>query len=118
MEPNEAHKNKLKEEIFQVIIENFMEMLLHMVNQNVQEALKTFQDIKNKDYKKTQKQINELIGALNKHQSETENSINREINKLKMKIDNIKEEVTNDMENLRKRMKQKYKTQWKASPTD
>jgi hypothetical protein len=35
-----------------------------------------------------------------------------------MKIDNIKEEVTNDMENLRKRMKQKYKTQWKASPTD
>jgi hypothetical protein len=40
---------------------------------------------KNKEYKKTQKQINELIGALNEHQSETENIINREINELKMK---------------------------------
>jgi hypothetical protein len=29
---------------------------------------------------KTQKQINEIIGALNKHQNETENIINREIN--------------------------------------
>jgi hypothetical protein len=37
-----------------------MEMLLHMVNQNVQEALKKFQDNKNKEYGKTQKQINEL----------------------------------------------------------
>jgi hypothetical protein len=34
-----------------------------------------------------------------------------------MKIDNIKEEVTHDMENLRKK-KQKYKTKWKASPAD
>jgi uncharacterized protein involved in exopolysaccharide biosynthesis len=47
-------------------------MLLDMVNQNVQEALKKFQDNKNKEYEKTQKQVNELIGALNKHQSETE----------------------------------------------
>jgi hypothetical protein len=31
-------------------------------------------------------------------------------------MDNIKEEVTHDMENLRKRMKQKHKTQWKATP--
>jgi hypothetical protein len=61
-EPNEAHKNALKEEILQVITENFMGMLLNMVNQNIQEALKKFQDNKNKDYKKTQKQINELIG--------------------------------------------------------
>jgi hypothetical protein len=38
-----------------------------MVNQNVQEALKKFQDNKNKEYVKTQKQINEIIGALNKH---------------------------------------------------
>jgi cell division protein FtsX len=68
----------LKEETLQVITENPMEMLLDMVNQNVQEALKKFQDIKNKEYEKTQKQINELIGALNKHQSETENTINRE----------------------------------------
>jgi ADP-ribosylglycohydrolase len=34
-EPNEAHKNNLKEEILQVINENFIEMILDMVNQNV-----------------------------------------------------------------------------------
>jgi hypothetical protein len=45
-EPNEAHQNNLKEEILQVITENFMELLLNMVNQNVQEALKKFQDTK------------------------------------------------------------------------
>jgi hypothetical protein len=52
---------------------------------------------------KTQKQINEIIRVLNKHQSETENTINREINELKLKIENIKEEENNDMENLRKK---------------
>jgi methionyl-tRNA synthetase len=77
-DPNKAHQNILKEEILQVITENFMEMLLDMVNKNIQEALKKFQDTKNKEYKKTQKQINELIEALNKHQSETENTINRD----------------------------------------
>jgi hypothetical protein len=41
-EPNDAHKNILKEEILQVITENFMEMILDMVNQNEQEALKKF----------------------------------------------------------------------------
>jgi hypothetical protein len=56
-EPNEAHKNTLKEEILQVINENFIEMLLDMVNQNVQEALNKFQDNKNKEYEKTQKQM-------------------------------------------------------------
>jgi hypothetical protein len=45
-EPNEEHKNILKEEILQVINENFIEMLLNMINQNVQEALKKFQDNK------------------------------------------------------------------------
>jgi hypothetical protein len=100
-EPNETHF--LKEEILQVITENFIEMLLDMINQNVQEALKKFQDNKNKDYEKTQKQRNELIGALNKHQSETENTINRERSELRMNIDNIKEEVTHNMENLRKK---------------
>jgi hypothetical protein len=49
-EPNDAHKNNLKEENLQVITENFMEMLLHVVNQNVQEALKKFQNTKNKEY--------------------------------------------------------------------
>jgi hypothetical protein len=43
-----------------------MEKILDMVNQNVQDALKKFQDTKNK-YEKTQKQISELRGALNKH---------------------------------------------------
>jgi hypothetical protein len=32
-EPSYAHKNKLKEEILQVITENFMEMILDTVNQ-------------------------------------------------------------------------------------
>jgi hypothetical protein len=74
-EPNEDHKNTLKEEILQVITENFIEMFLDMVNQNVQEALKKFQEDKNKEYEKTQKQKNEIIGALNKNQNETENTI-------------------------------------------
>jgi hypothetical protein len=54
-EPNKAHKNTLKEEILQIITENFMELLLDMVKQNVEEALKKFQDTKNKEYEKTQK---------------------------------------------------------------
>jgi uncharacterized phage infection (PIP) family protein YhgE len=37
----------MKEEMLQVINENFMEMLLDIVNQNVQKALKKFQDNKN-----------------------------------------------------------------------
>jgi hypothetical protein len=36
-----------------------------------------------------------------------------------MKIDSIKEEVTYDIENLKKKIiKQKHKTQWKATPAD
>jgi hypothetical protein len=46
-EPNDAHKNTLKEKILQIITENFMKVTLVMVNQNVQEALKKFQDNKN-----------------------------------------------------------------------
>jgi hypothetical protein len=64
--PNDAHKNSLKEEILQIITENFIEMLLDMANENVQEALKKFQDTKNKEYQKTKKQTKELIGSLNK----------------------------------------------------
>jgi TPP-dependent pyruvate/acetoin dehydrogenase alpha subunit len=89
--PTKSIKNTLKEEILQIITENFMEMLLDLVNQNIQEACKKFQDTKNKEYEKTKKQIIELTGALNKHQSEIENTINREINELKTKIDNNKE---------------------------
>jgi hypothetical protein len=53
-ESNEAHKNFLKEEILQEIIENFMDMILDKVNQNVQETLKKFHDNKNREYEKTQ----------------------------------------------------------------
>jgi chromosome segregation ATPase len=74
-----------------------------MVNENVQETLKKFQDNKNKEYEKTQKQISEIIEVLNKHQTEAKNTINREINKLRMKIDNIKEEMTHKLEDLRKK---------------
>jgi paraquat-inducible protein B len=86
-----------------------------MVNQNVQEPLKKFQDNKTKKYEKTQKQISEIIAALNKHQTEIKITISTEINELRAKIDKIKEKVTHDMEKLRKRMKQKYKTKWKAN---
>jgi hypothetical protein len=47
-------------------------LLLDLVNQNVQETLKKFKEDKNKEYVKTEKQINEIIGALNKNQNETE----------------------------------------------
>jgi hypothetical protein len=51
-EPSDAHKNTLKEEILEVITENFMQKILDMDNQNVQDALKKFQDTKNKEYEK------------------------------------------------------------------
>jgi hypothetical protein len=38
----------------QVIDENFIEMILDMVNQNVQETLKKFQDNKNREFEKAQ----------------------------------------------------------------
>jgi uncharacterized protein YukE len=99
-ELKEAHKNNIKEEILQVINENFIEMILDRVNQNVQETLKKFQGNKNREFEKAQEQIKETIEALYEHQSETKNTINKEINELRMKIDNIKEEVTQDMEKL------------------
>jgi mevalonate kinase len=65
-EPRDTHKITLKKQILQEITENFMENILDMVNQNVQDSLKKFHDSKNKDYEKTKKQINELRGLLNK----------------------------------------------------
>jgi hypothetical protein len=53
-----------------------------MVNQNVLKTLKKFQDNKTKEYGKTQKQINEIIGSLNKYQTETKITIKGEINEL------------------------------------
>jgi chromosome segregation ATPase len=49
------------------------------------------------------KQISKLRGNLNKHQRETEDTIKKGIQELKMKIKKIKEEVKKDMENLRKK---------------
>jgi NAD(P)H-dependent FMN reductase len=66
-------------------------MILDMVKQNVQETLKKFQDNKNREFEKAQEKIKETIEALYKQQSETKNMINKEINELRMKIDNIKE---------------------------
>jgi hypothetical protein len=103
--PSNAHKNTLKEEILEEITENFMEKILDMVNQNIKDALKKFQDTKSKEHEKTQKQTNELRGALNKHQSETVDTRKREINELKMKIQNINEEVTKIWKTSEKRNK-------------
>jgi ElaB/YqjD/DUF883 family membrane-anchored ribosome-binding protein len=89
-----------------------------MVNKNVTEALKKFQHSKIKEYEKIQRQINELIGAINKQQSETDNTIKREINELRMNIHNIKEEVTDNMENLSKKNDRNTKAQWKATPAE
>jgi NAD(P)H-dependent FMN reductase len=52
-------------------------MILDMVNQNVQETLKKFQDNKNREFEKAKEEIKETIDALYKHQSETENMINK-----------------------------------------
>jgi hypothetical protein len=62
----------------QEITEKFMEKIIDMVNQNVQDWLKKFQDTKNKGHEKTQKQMNELRGALYKHESETEDTKKRD----------------------------------------
>jgi inorganic triphosphatase YgiF len=97
-EPSDTHKKTLKEEIS----EKFMEKILDVVNQNIQDGLKKFQDIKNKEQEKTQKQINELREDFNKHQSETKVTIKREIYELKITTQNIKEELKN-LDNLRKK---------------
>jgi hypothetical protein len=102
-EPNEAHKNHLKEEILQVFNENFIEM--------------KFQDNKNREFEKAQDEIKETIEVLYKHQSETKNMINKEINEPRTKID-IKDEETQDMETSEKRTKQNCKTKWKANPAE
>jgi polyhydroxyalkanoate synthesis regulator phasin len=80
-----------------------MEKIIDMVNQNVQDAFKKFQDTKNKGHEKTHKQIKELREDFNKHQSEPKDTIKREIYELKLATQNIKEELNKNMENLRKR---------------
>jgi predicted ATP-dependent endonuclease of OLD family len=56
--------------------------------------------------------------ALYKHQSETKNMTDKEINELRTKINNIKEEVTQDIENLRKKNERECKTKWKVNPVE
>jgi hypothetical protein len=41
--------------MLQVLNENFIEMLLDMGNENVQETLKKFQDNKNREFEKAKK---------------------------------------------------------------
>jgi hypothetical protein len=74
-----------------------------MVNQNLQDVLKKFQNTKNKEHEKTQNQINELREDFNKHQSETKDTIKKEIYELKKTTQNIKEELNKDIKNLRKK---------------
>jgi mevalonate kinase len=65
--PSDAQKGTLKEEIS----EKFMEKILDIINQNVQDALKKFQDSKNKEHEKIQKQINECREDLKKVKQRT-----------------------------------------------
>jgi hypothetical protein len=83
-----------------------MEKILGMVSQNIKVALKKFQDTKN-EHEKTQKQIKDLRGDFNKHQSETKDTIKRDIHELKRTRQIINEEQNKDMETSEKRIKQK-----------
>jgi hypothetical protein len=55
------------------ITEIFMQKILE------QDAVKKFQGTKNKYHEKTQKQINELRKDFNKHQSETKDTMKKEM---------------------------------------
>jgi hypothetical protein len=63
------------------ITEKLMEKVLGMVNQKVEDALKKFQDTKNKknqtNHEKTQKPAKELREDFNKHQGETKDTIKK-----------------------------------------
>jgi hypothetical protein len=101
-ESSDIQKKSLKEQIMEEITEKLMEKILETVNQKVQVALRKFQGTTNKELEKTQKQINELREDFNKHQSETKDTIKKEIYELNMTTQNIKE-LNKDMENLRKK---------------
>jgi Tfp pilus assembly protein PilP len=94
----------------------------------VPDPLKKFQDTKNKEYGMTHRQIKQLRGDLNKHQSETKDTVKREIHELKRITQIIKEELNKYLENLRRKNQKeileikipvvKQKTHWKANPAD
>jgi gas vesicle protein len=75
---------------------------ISMVNPNVQMHSR-ISSTKNKEHEMTQKQIRELREDLNNHQSETKDTIKREIRELKRTTQIIKEELNKDMENLRRK---------------
>jgi hypothetical protein len=79
-EHGDAHnKNPSNWNSWQEITEKCMEKILDIVNQNAQDALKKFQNTKNKEHEKTQKQIKELREDFNKHHSETKDTIKIDI---------------------------------------
>jgi hypothetical protein len=57
-DPTMPKRTPSKKKILQINTENSMELLLDMVNQNIQDPLRKFQDNKNKEYENTQKQMN------------------------------------------------------------
>jgi hypothetical protein len=63
-----------------------MEKILGMVNQNAEDAIKKSQDTKSKEHEMTLKQIKELRVVFNKHESETNDTMEREIHELKRTI--------------------------------
>jgi hypothetical protein len=79
-----------------------MEKILD-VNQNAKDALKKFQDTKNREHEKTHKQIKELREKFNKYQSETKDTLERKIYELKRTAQIIKEELNKDVGNLRRK---------------
>jgi chromosome segregation ATPase len=90
------------------VTKKLREKILGMVNQKVQDALKKFLDTTNKELEKTQKQLKELREDFSKYQSETKNTIKREIYEIKKTTQNIQKELNKDMGNpQKKRIKQK-----------
>jgi hypothetical protein len=63
-EPNEAKKNNLKEEILEVINENFIEMILEYGQPKCTRDTQEIPDNKNREFEKAQKQIKETIESL------------------------------------------------------
>jgi hypothetical protein len=99
MNPVMPTNKTLKEEIS----EKFMEMILCMVNHNVQDACKKFQDNKNKEHEISQKQIKELREDFSKHQCEGKDTIKREVHGLKRTTQIRKQELNKDMEIFRRK---------------
>jgi cell division protein FtsX len=67
----DIHKEFLKREIMNQLTEILKEKLQEMVKQNIPNELKDYQDITNRKFEKTQKQLNELRKHFNELQSET-----------------------------------------------